>query len=53
MNESVNQMKSQRKPYETPEITVYGDIRKITLSANETNADMLQGNSDTAYPPGS
>ena len=53
MNESVNQMKSQRKPYETPEITVYGDIRKITLNANEQNADVNQGDANTANVPGS
>ena len=44
-------MKSEsiKKPYETPELSVYGDIREITQSATGKSGDdgATKGNSKT------
>ena len=46
-------MKKTKKTYNTPELTIHGDVEEITLAANVTNADVPRGANGTAYPPGS
>jgi hypothetical protein len=45
-------MSVEKKPYQTPELVVHGDLEKITLAAGSPNADAPQGNNNTAYSPG-
>lgn len=46
-------IESVKKPYTSPGLTVYGDVKTITLSGWVLNADAPSGNNNTAYPPGS
>jgi hypothetical protein len=39
-----------KKPYATPDLTVHGDVEKITLQGQEQNADTPAGNANTAFP---
>ena len=43
-------MESRKKAYESPELTVYGDVREITQSSNQGKGDdgAAQGNKMTA-----
>ncbi len=43
-------IESRKKPYTRPQLTVYGDVKAITLSANQTNADTPAGIGNTAFP---
>jgi hypothetical protein len=45
-------MNAKKKPYQTPELVVHGDLEKITLQAGQPNADVPNGNNNTAYSPG-
>jgi|RhiMetdeSRZDD1v2_1073273.scaffolds.fasta_scaffold28788_5 hypothetical protein len=38
------------KPYSTPELTVHGDIERITLQGGASNRDMPSGANNTAFP---
>ena len=42
-----------KKEYSKPELTVHGDIEKITLSGTMPNRDTPTGPNNTAFPPGS
>ncbi len=41
-----------KKPYTTPQLTVHGDVEKITLQGGLENADVPLGTTDSAYAPG-
>lgn len=38
-----------KKVYTTPELTVHGNVEKLTLEASSTNADTPQGVPNSAY----
>lgn len=42
-----------KKEYKKPELTVHGDIEKITLGGGIENSDVPKGPPGTAFPPGS
>jgi hypothetical protein len=42
----------EKKVYEKPELTIHGDIEKITLNGTLPNADVPGGNDGTANCPG-
>ena len=42
----------EKKVYVKPELTVHGDIEKITLNGNLVNADTPSGPNNTAFCPG-
>jgi hypothetical protein len=42
----------EKKTYETPELTVYGNVEEITLNGHQVNADTPNGNNNTAFSPG-
>lgn len=42
----------EKKVYTKPELTVHGDIEKITLNGNLANSDVPNGASSTAFCPG-
>jgi hypothetical protein len=39
-----------RKNYAKPELTVFGNVEKITLAAGATNSDSAVGTPNTAFP---
>ena len=45
-------MESEKKVYFTPELTVHGDVEKITRTGGAPNADAPHGNNNTAFSPG-
>ncbi len=40
----------EKKEYETPQLIVHGDVERITLNSNQTNADSPAGIANTANP---
>jgi len=38
------------KPYSVPELTVHGDIERITLQGGAANRDMPSGPNNSAFP---
>jgi hypothetical protein len=40
-----------KKVYATPQLTVHGNLEKITLAGNLPNADVPQGADGTAFSP--
>ena len=45
-------MESEKKVYFTPELTVHGDVEKITQLGGQPNADLPKGNANTAFSAG-
>lgn len=41
-----------KKPYTTPQLTVHGNVEKITLNSSLANADTPSGDNSSAFPPG-
>ena len=42
----------EKKEYIKPELTIHGDIEKITLNGNLANSDVPNGTSNTVFCPG-
>ena len=42
----------EKKEYVKPELTIHGDIEKITLNGNLANSDVPNGPNGTAFCPG-
>ena len=45
-------METQKKTYSEPSLIVHGDVEEITQSGVMPNADLPQGNNNTANSPG-
>lgn len=41
--------KPPKRRYSSPQLTVHGDVEKITLNAGLVNADLPAGNANTAF----
>lgn len=39
-----------KKAYTAPKFSVYGSVQQITLAADQTNADVPNGNTNNAFP---
>jgi hypothetical protein len=42
-----------KKEYQTPVLTVHGDVTEITENAGAKNRDVPEGDDNTAFPGGS
>lgn len=45
----IAQMETQKKPYQAPELNVYGTVESLTKQGGRPNSDVFHGPTGTAY----